>query len=864
MEINPKNISIACTDSKKQADMNERGDHTLVINVPQFCLEGKDIIIFSDLCQVILKTWGSYNNLYTLLKNQGIKTCRFDQTQLRMLKNIGGLGRQVKNCSFIAKEDFTKILHKYDEEYSTDHVNHIQLSTPIMISNITSTTKCQGNQGRKKHCQVLSADVNSSSQSTASSVYNIHAFSIGNQDFVMLSELYNLFETHFKRSDLLNQVLQNLKLVVGTFTANKLAGMEIYTGVTCINSLKSMYITSKDFERVLQYTSALLDTSPPDVTLDQMGKLSTFGARKGNNKEGNVTAGLMSTSSSTAAAIACIPDNNINNVTDEAQADHGLLGSQDSNVAPNSLPILPETCNLVASETASTNTSNSTTSCVIRTCLVKGEVVVCIPDLHKVVIDLYGQSVQVGSYMHRLNIPTHRFSSGALKYLKAHNILSSKATLCTYITKTDAERLLKMYSMSNHSDNQSDSLPSIEWGKPIILENAINKASEDRVESPQLQQSVPAKLKIPLFIINYQVVVTMQDVHRAVELLNGQSMQYSSIRYNLDKLGIVKHKYSYSDVHQLKVLCHINRASSCTYITKADVDMFLQFYTTPENVDRLNLIEWQQPIAVERLENISDSISNPEIEGTGREFEDENNSDTGQVAQEYSISDLYKVFVGDDLESTQSSSNDTDDNQQESVSQVTLSCLSSSPTPLLSFSPSAQCNVATSGSRDEVNSDGDNPQASTTVQVSSAGLSSAGMISIAELVVEPSKAALSHNSASQQPYDRSFEDVNQMQGDIGNPVTSTFCTRNRPTVTSEMGMAVSKQTYTGSQTMYRSPSSCTVVSDSNSGIIECVPSISTGAVTACRVGQMPSAGSPSTSHGKLSTCDLDLVTVLKQ
>ena len=54
---------------------------------------------------------------------------------------------------------------------------------------------------------------------------------------------------------------------------------------------------------------------------------------------------------------------------------------------------------------------------------------VCIPDLRKAAIDMYGQSVQVGNYMHRLSIAANRFSSIFLKRLKAHNVLSSKATL---------------------------------------------------------------------------------------------------------------------------------------------------------------------------------------------------------------------------------------------------------------------------------------------------------------------------------------------------------------------------------------------------------------------------------------------------
>ena len=51
--------------------------------------------------------------------------------------------------------------------------------------------------------------------------------------------------------------------------------------------------------------------------------------------------------------------------------------------------------------------------------------------------DMYGQSMQVLNYLHRFSIPANRFSSVLLKRLKAHNVLSAKATLGPYINKTE-------------------------------------------------------------------------------------------------------------------------------------------------------------------------------------------------------------------------------------------------------------------------------------------------------------------------------------------------------------------------------------------------------------------------------------------
>ena len=106
---------------------------------------------------------------------------------------------------------------------------------------------------------------------------------------------------------------------------------------------------------------------------------------------------------------------------------------------------------------------------------------VCIPDLRKALIDTYGKSVQVGNYMHRLSIPANRFSSVLLKRLKAQNVLSSKATLSSYITRAECWETTENVQIYNHFGDGRDSLHRIQWGEPVILRNAINKDTGDYV-----------------------------------------------------------------------------------------------------------------------------------------------------------------------------------------------------------------------------------------------------------------------------------------------------------------------------------------------------------------------------------------------
>lgn len=111
---------------------------------------------------------------------------------------------------------------------------------------------------------------------------------------------------------------------------------------------------------------------------------------------------------------------------------------------------------------------------------------VCISDLRKAVIDMYGQSLQVRNCMHRLGIPTDRFSSVPRKRLrgviKAHSVLSSKATLSSYIIKAECwETTENTQHLKSFSNDRRDSLHRIQWGEPITRRNAINKVTGDCV-----------------------------------------------------------------------------------------------------------------------------------------------------------------------------------------------------------------------------------------------------------------------------------------------------------------------------------------------------------------------------------------------
>ena len=841
------------------ASVSNRQEKMSVVSIPRFHLDGRIVIIFSDACQTVLKIWGSYANMQNMLKKYGIETHRFDQLKLRTLKSIGAIDIQFKQCSFIVEEDFRQLLVKYDEIYNTDNAKYVQFSHAVDINSHHSATSVQRDQSGKTQ-DVLRSD-NNSSHHTTPLPYKVHVFSIEKQDFISLTEINSLFEAHFERPELLPQILLNLKVAVGKWMSSELQRIEIHSGIE--GSLRRLYITRKDFERVLQCTSAILDKDLPRITWVHLGELTTTCETMETVTLNGLNTGLAGSGScSSTVTTSNIPGNELNNV--KVTTSFSISQSTGSELPPSGLcKDVFNVCHVssevspTATETESPTTSEvataSDTRYVIRTLLVDNEVVVCIPDLHKAVIDMYGQSVQVGNYMHRLNISTHRFSRVLLKRLKAHNILSSKATLCTYITKADAARLLSMYSICNQGDDGSDSFHRIVWDEPIVLENASSRGTGDSHRQTGLEQATQssnqATLKIPLFLINYQIVVSLPDVHKVVQLLNGQRVQ---LHYNLEKLGIVKHRYSYTEVNQLKVLSDIKRPSLCTYISKTDVDKLLQFYATPENKDKLKLIEWQPPVAVERVVGrmAVESSCSPDIESVNTDSNDDNTVDgdndndktaEGEVAEDYSISDLYKVFVGDDLESIHSI-NEVDD--QPRTSQLS-SPLSLPSTPNLSMSQPVQLTTTTPDSRNAGESPRDQLQSTACIAVPSSQCSPIMHLR------NPPRRVLNQTAVSvnQKPVDHSGRAS-------GLAPSQTCCPSNNLISTSQTDLP-NPMFY--SQVMASSNCSCCSITESHHIItarsaITTATSVHSSSASTGSVRQIPSVGSTCfTSFGKLST-----------
>ena len=77
----------------------------------------------------------------------------------------------------------------------------------------TKVVKCdKGRQNTQEPCEEMVVESDLSQQNNLPLLNPIHVFSVGSTEVVPLSEISNLFESHFKRRDLLDSVTQALQV----------------------------------------------------------------------------------------------------------------------------------------------------------------------------------------------------------------------------------------------------------------------------------------------------------------------------------------------------------------------------------------------------------------------------------------------------------------------------------------------------------------------------------------------------------------------------------------------------------------------------------------------------------------------------
>lgn len=618
------------TSSQCDQDPNCSVITTKMERIPRFVLNGREIVPIPDIYRAVRNIWRAQGSLQRLMSKLEILVMRFLPRELIAMKQRGLINLTVKCCSYILASDFERITEKFDETYGTQHRENIQFLPLVDVDKPVTAPPSRPSTSVKAQSSIT--------DNKPPMVFKMQTFLLNTgQTVISTYEMQGLFELHFHNPELFNHCLFNLGICQDKFTDPELKELRDFVSISdeVKLDLSRSYISVEDAEKVVHYATTLLNASKPEISWIGPLKLVN-GEEDGMCMDGTFSIGPEDGESSQDcqddAVISSVKENSHGIMLEVSPKifEHTKNGKEASLKSFESErregPSLPNEItqnNTSSSCFASTNTTglgtlggthncsnqsvtdSSLTSAsnaspvqpgvTVRTFLTDGQVVVCIPDVHKLVIQLYSQSVQVGYYMQRLDISPQRFSCTHVKHLKAYNVLSSKATVCTFITKPEAERVLQMYDLPYTTSR----LHEVHWAEPIVLGDELTvqtickeAVQEDR-EVQEDEDNLQEPVTIPTFEIDGEVVVSVPDAHRAVQVLNGQSVQ---LRYNLDKLGIPKYKFSYSQVHQMKACSGLKRPSMCTFISKHDAERLLLFYASHGNASRLKLIQWLPPV----------------------------------------------------------------------------------------------------------------------------------------------------------------------------------------------------------------------------------------------------------------------------
>lgn len=626
------------------------------------------VVTLPDVYEAVRNACGSCSSVQGTMGKLGIVANRFTPTELTRLKQLQAVNPGAKCCSYIFIEEFRQLLARLDSHHGHNCKEFIQIAPATVLDTPGHPAEAVFTESRSA---VQNKSSNQPSFSHAMpEMPRIHTFMLNEQVIVDYSQLKTSFELLFRNSISFDECIAQLainsiayskdgnaasiRLFVAQRDAHRMfqyAGALTNVDTTNVKWIKPRKLSNVEVTESSSHKNTVRDESPPEYHVLSYGGGSQLDVSHSDNrqvffsvpetgKEVNFDNELKDSPSIAMKNTNNLPEKRgVSEPEFSISCDHehkdniwrdsklSRKVSQDLESGDIAGPSNYQTADESEVETAAVKDDNNissltlSTACddeeqdytgsslTVRTFQINGEVVVCIPDIHKAIISLYGQSVQVGYYMHRLNIVTRRFSHAHVKQLKQHDVLSLKATVCTYISKSDAQKLIKMYDAINTICKNE----CVNWAEPIELEDLFfeqsQECSRDEANFPESESACPFDVspgfvKIPTFIIEGAVVVSMPDAHKAVQILNGQSVQ---LRYNLEKLGIVKRKYTYSQVYQLKAFSDIKRPSMCTFILKSDVERLLRLYLTPEKVPRLNCIEWLPPVALEDLNQVQGS-----------------------------------------------------------------------------------------------------------------------------------------------------------------------------------------------------------------------------------------------------------------
>ena len=572
---------------------------------------GSDTVIcMPEVNKVLRNVYQVLSQANYYLSKHGISSRRFSGAQLIKIKMLGILNHDAKVCSYIRQQEAERIFDSFDLSGSCLKSQKISWMDPILLDE--NPQEASNGSKDKSQCESASSNVNP---------VDLQVFSLNNELVVCAPDIQKVIQTHFNQGATTGYYFSKLGIVPFKFIHSGHLDKVKELGIIKKSAVHCTYVSKDDAKRVFEaYGMSAEDMQNKvnwlaPVNLDDLPGWSKHRAVKTENIQSPAKS------------------NSPNTLQGGRDASHfdGADDREDAGTTP---------ANMVPGKDIPSTVS---------VFLVEGNEVVCMPDIHRMVQSVHGSSIQVNYYLNKLHVKKKRFCFAHLKELKARGILQGNATYCTYIPKAEAEKIFQIYSLMG--DQQINEL---QWSETLRLDQPgsdSSYASDLRTNFAQSDfddnknGSSGTGLSVTTFLVDGEEVICTPDVHKIVDYLEEQS---ASLDYHFRKLGIVKHRYTYSQLHQLRRLQIIKRPTVCTYIRKTDVEQLLLMYATERNRNKMQRIQWLDPMPLlasdhgPQRPNGSPSLS-PEINSGNTEDHAPNEA----PGMEYEMSDLYKVYVGD-------------------------------------------------------------------------------------------------------------------------------------------------------------------------------------------------------------------------
>ena len=531
---------------------------------------GKDIVVcMPEVNRVLRNVYQVLSQANYYLSKHGISSRRYTGAQLIRIKMLGILGHEAKVCSYILQRDAERIFDSFDVSGDSRKSSRIQWMEPILLDEKPmppANTKVSTN----------SSKASSVSEPLPEGPVNVHLFKLGEDIIICAPEVQRVVQSNFHQGATVGYYFTKLGIVPYKFIHTAHLDKMKELGIIKKCAVHCTYILQSDALRVFEaygMTQEIIDS--------HVNYLDVITLEEGVSHR--------QWKSSSSSSIKSEPSPSM--LTDESPkrdcfspssvaSDHSK--HQDDDV-------------IDADNTNGNRQYLSKSELTVHVFIVESQEVVCMPDIHKIVQNIHGNSIQVNYYFNKLKVQKKRFCFAHLRELKSRHILQNNATYCTYVPKADAEKLFHIYCFVD-----DPKLKEIQWSEPVNLDGKLSRLSASPSEGMLVEDNKEVcddEICIHTFNLDSITVITVPDVHRIVDFLDEQS---ASLDYHFRKLGINKCRFTYAQLHQLRRLNVIKRPTVCTYISREDVNRLLKMYETERNKHRMNAIKFLSPIVLVR------------------------------------------------------------------------------------------------------------------------------------------------------------------------------------------------------------------------------------------------------------------------